>query len=267
MHITQELIDQLPREECVMSVSLDGTTFQKEFRVKTTYDEIRDRLQLLKQNQIPTALMTTLTSVNVTELEEVYELAKENDFFFGTTPFSPIGRGRLFPQYQPNEGVVEQASQLFVKEVTLEDEQMSRPGLYVARFLYLSYQLSRAIKHEFCGISLAYILSDGSVYPCSVCASTNKYPAGNLKEKSFADIWENCFHDIRSVSFDDFKGCDTCELSAPQYFCTSRCPVMSEIYTGDPFQCGSTPYLKLGLKRKTELLRDYDVERNLELLP
>lgn len=33
-YITQELIDRLPREECVGSVSIDGTAFHKELRIQ-----------------------------------------------------------------------------------------------------------------------------------------------------------------------------------------------------------------------------------------
>lgn len=255
-YISQEIIDQIPREECVVSVSLDGTSFQQELRVKSTFEDIRERLLLLKKNAIPTALMTTLTNRNVHELESLFEFAQEHDFYFGTTPFSPLGRGGCFPQYLPNEQVVERAAQLYLKDALYEEQKLSNAGLCVLRFLIESYNLSKAMKREFCGISLAYILSDGSVYPCSVCASTEKYQAGNLRETSFAELWENSFGDIRSVSFSDFKGCTTCELSKEPYFCTARCPVMSEIYTGDPFLCGATPYLKQGLKRKIDILQE-----------
>ena len=259
-YITQELIDKLPREECIVSVSIDGIAFQKELRGKTTFEEIRDNLLMLKRNHFPAAIMTTLTSKNVDELYTVFDFAQTNDFFFGVAPFSPLGRGRFFPQFQPLEDVVEKAAELFIKEYLHEDDMMKDAGLCVTRFLYKSYKLSLAMRREFCGISLAYILSDGSVYPCSVCSSAEKYKAGNLREESFDSIWENSFGEIRSITFDSFKGCSTCELSSPRYFCTARCPVMSEIYTGDPLQCGSTPYLKLGLKRKTELLEEYGLK-------
>lgn len=259
-YITQEIIDSLPREECIVSVSLDGISFQKELRGNTSFEEVRERLLLLKNNQFPTAIMTTLTDRNVGELEEIFEFAHNNNFFFGTAPFSPVGRGKYFSHYLPKEDVAERAAQLYIKDYLHEEEKMANTGLCVARFLYLSYKLSHAMKREFCGISLAYILSDGSVYPCSICASTGKYRAGNLRESTFEEIWENSFKDIRAITFDNFKGCNDCELASPRYFCTSRCPVMSEVYTGDPFQCGSTPYLKLGLKRKTELLEQYNLK-------
>jgi|SRR5215216_1131523 len=252
--ITQDLIDKLPREECIVSVSLDGKKFQKEMRVLSTFEDIQERLMLLKSNGIKTALMATTTSRNIDEVEEILAFAKEHSFFFGGAPFSPIGRGRLFPEYIPTPEIAEQAARLYLLDYLHEEDMMKETGLCVARFLYESYKLSRAMKREFCGISLAYILADGSVYPCSVCASTTKFRAGSLRQQSFAEIWEHGFHQIREITFDDFKGCSTCELSDPKYFCTSRCPVMSEVYTGDPLQCGANDYLKKTLKIRTEIL-------------
>jgi radical SAM protein with 4Fe4S-binding SPASM domain len=132
-------------------------------------------------------------------------------------------------------------------------------GLCVIKFLDQCYFLARAIRKEFCGIAMAYVLSDGSVYPCSYCAAVHRFLAGNLRQETFADIWENSFQDIRGIGYDDFKGCATCELAGHDYFCTSRCPVMSEILTGDPFECGATPYVKASLKSRRRLLQESGV--------
>ena len=53
-YVTQRIIDELPREECFVSISLDGIEFQRELRVHSTFDDIRDRILLLKSNGIPT---------------------------------------------------------------------------------------------------------------------------------------------------------------------------------------------------------------------
>lgn len=259
-YITQEIIDQLPREECIVSVSVDGTKFHRELRVRSTFDDLRERLLLLKKNGIPAALMTTQADRNLPELEEILSFARENRFFFGSTPFSPIGRGKLFPQYMPEEKIVEGAAQLYMKDKLHDMEMMPTVGLCVAKFLDECHRVAQATRREFCGVAMAYILSDGTVYPCSICASNGKFRAGSVREASFADIWESSFQDIRSVTFDSFKDCPTCELSKDPYYCTSRCPVMAEVYTGDPTGCGSTPFVMGSLKRRTELL----VEKGLK---
>lgn len=256
-YITQEIIDQLPREECIVSVSLDGTALHNELRVKSTFEDIRQRLLLLKANAIPTAIMATQTEHNVEELQEVLHFAEDNGCFFGSTPFSAIGRGRFFPGYEPREDIVEAASQLYMMDKRHDIKMMDTVGLCVAKFLDQCHDIARTTRREFCGVAMAYVLSDGSVYPCSICASTDKFKAGSLRERSFEEIWEDSFQDIRAYTFDKFSGCPTCELSVDPYYCTSRCPVMSEVYTGDSQTCGATLYVKASLKRRTQLLEEF----------
>jgi radical SAM protein with 4Fe4S-binding SPASM domain len=253
-HITQDIIDKLPREECIVSVSLDGIESHQDMRINTTYEQVLESLLLLRKNGYPTAVVSTLTNFNVGELDRLFDFSYENGFYFSSGPFLPIGRGRHFPQYIPGLEIIEQAAQLYIRESHYEKDMFEKNGLCVAKFLEQCYVLSHATKREFCGIALAYVLSDGSVYPCSTCASTGKYLAGNLRDARFADIWAQSFQDIRQVTFADFAGCADCELSKEPYFCTSHCPVMSEILTGDPFLCGATPFVKGSLKRRTELV-------------
>ena len=243
-YITQEMIDRLPREECVVSVSLDGTSFQKRLRLTSTYEDIRSRLELLADNDIKTAVMTTVTQYNLEELEEIFEFTQEKGLVFGLAPFSPLGRGRRHPDLLPDPSVATRASRLYARNA--EDRQKWYPklGLCVTSFLNFSYQLAHAMRREFCAASLAYITSNGKVYPCSVCASAEKFVGGDLREQPFQEIWDGEFGGIRTIGFDSFKGCKTCDLAAPEAACAGRCPVMSEVYTGDPLQCGASPYLR-----------------------
>lgn len=253
-YITQELIDALPREECFVSVSLDGIDFQRELRVLSTFDDIRDRLLLLKRNGIPTGIMCVLTDKNVDEVERIMDFAIEHDFYFGSTPFSPIGRGQHYPELLPSPRLAAQTARLYQRDAAHEQRMMANTGLCFTKVFQKCYVLSKATRREFCGTALVYIQSDGDVYPCTTCSSTRRYRAGNLREASFAEIWEEGFRDLRAISWDDFEGCKTCDLAQEPYFCTSRCPVMSEVYTGNPLQCGSTPYLMESLRLRTKVL-------------
>lgn len=254
MYVTQEAIDRLPGEECVVSVSLDGTAFHKELRVRSSWEDIRARIKLLRSNAIPTAIMSTQTDRNVKELQEILEFARENECFFGSTPFSPIGRGRYFPQYQPQLDIVDEAARLFIADKRHDQHMNDTIGLCVAKFLDECHNVARATRREFCGVAMAYLLSDGTLYPCSICASNGKFVSGNLRDRPFEDIWKNGFEGIRRFTYDDFTVCPTCELSREPYYCTSRCPVMAEVHSGDPLGCGATPFVKASLKRRTQLL-------------
>lgn len=254
MYVTQEAIDKLPREECVVSISVDGTSFHKELRVRSSWDDIRKRIELLRSNSIPTAIMSTQTDRNVKELQAILEFAREAECFFGSTPFSPIGRGRYFPQYQPQPDIVDEAAQLFIDDKRHDQYMNDTVGLCVAKFLDECHNIARATRREFCGVAMAYLLSDGTLYPCSICASNAKFASGNLRERRFEDIWETGFGDIRGFTYDAFTACPSCELSREPYYCSSRCPVMAEIHSGDPLGCGATPFIKASLKRRTQLL-------------
>jgi AdoMet-dependent heme synthase len=256
-YLTQEVIDALPREECIVSVSVDGTSLHHELRVTMDFAQVRDKLLLLKRNNYPAAVMATQTNDNLEELEEVFAFAREHGFFFGSTPFSPIGRGRFFPQYVPQEPLAPRAAELYMRDKLHDNEMMERVGLCVAKFLDQCHVVARAARREFCGVAMAYITSDGAVYPCSICASRHSFRAASLRERSFSDIWANAFDAIRDVTFDSFRDCVNCELSREPYYCTSRCPVTAELYTGDSAGCGSTPYVKASLKRRTELLIEH----------
>lgn len=253
VYVTQELIDQLPKDDVFFSVSLDGIGFQKEMRVRSTFEEIRDKLLLLRKNDVPTGVMCVITERNVEEVEQILDFAIEHDMYFGSTPFSPIGRGRFFPELRPTPRIAERAARLYERDEEHEAHMMAKTGLCFTKFFYQCYILSKAVRREFCGISLVYVQADGDVYPCTTCSSVGRYRAGNVREQSFAEIWEQGFRELRNTTWDDFKGCQTCDLAKDPYFCTSRCPVMSEVYTGDPLQCGSTPYLQESLRLRQKL--------------
>ena len=247
-YITEEIIEKLPREECYVSVSLDGIAYQKEIRKKSTFEDIWEKLLLLKKHEVSTGIMTVMTDQNIDELHEILDLAIEHGFYFGKTPFTPIGRGRHFRHLLPTPEKAVSAVALEKKDDAHERRMMSETGLTFTKFFQQCYKLSAAIRQEFCGISLVYVQSDGEVFPCTTCSSAQKYGAGNIRDRSFAEIWNHGFDAIRSIGFDDFKSCSSCDLSASPYFCTSRCPVTSEVYTGDPLACGSTPFLQESLR-------------------
>jgi radical SAM protein with 4Fe4S-binding SPASM domain len=85
---------------------------------------------------------------------------------------------------------------------------------------------------------------DGNVLPCSYFPK----PAGNMKEKSFKDIWEksDLFRDLRD--FKGYKGkCGSCEYINVCGGCRARAySVYGDYLEEEPF-CGYTP---IKLKRK-----------------
>ncbi|MFE0676402.1 radical SAM/SPASM domain-containing protein [Streptomyces sp. NPDC058867] len=117
-------------------------------------------------------------------------------------------------------------------------------------------RLERAVGQEKCGRSVVYVNSRGDVYPCSNCMSGQLHRAGNLAERSFADIWETGFDAFRDIRFSDHTVCGTCPVAAEDIWCQFRCPPLAKNLTGDARGCGATEYLQEFMLRSGRYWRE-----------
>ncbi|MCB4986304.1 SPASM domain-containing protein, partial [Streptococcus mutans] len=65
------------------------------------------------------------------------------------------------------------------------------------------------------GVRACSINHKGDVYGCDLMNGIDELVAGNVKEKSFYEIWHNSsiFHKLRNITFDDISGkCAGCPL-------------------------------------------------------
>ena len=256
--LTQEGLDQLPRtyEDLRVNVSLDGAGQYNPLRGEVSFKQITDKLLLLKDNGILTAVMAALSSRNIDGMRKIFEWCVEHEIVFRTGLVSPLGRGGEGENSSFMLGPmdVEKASSLWLDETLFEMEMNKSIGACVAKIFDYTFELDYSTKRCKGGRSLAYVCANGDVYPCSIGASTSTFKAGNLREKKFSEIWQDSFHEIRGFTWGDFKDCARCELSTGRYFCTNRCPPLSLRYRGSPSACGALPVHKMILKKRTELL-------------
>lgn len=66
------------------------------------------------------------------------------------------------------------------------------------------------------GIRSASVASNGDIYGCDLMTGIEELKAGNLREQSFADIWNNSsvFQKLRELSFESLSGpCKNCKYS------------------------------------------------------
>ncbi len=254
--ITQELIDQLPREDLIVSVSLDGFTSHQTIRGKTDFDTIAQKLLLLKRNGIFTTVMTTLLKTNIDEVNALREWCASQDIILRSLPFSPIGRGQQHPELELDLNDTEKASRLWIEETKYELEANKNIPLCVGKLFDFCLSLVYATKRCKGGRSLAYIQADGEVFPCSLCAGTKLLSAGNVRQTKFSTLWADSFKEIRDFNWSDWDSCKRCELSNETYFCTNRCPPLGMIRRGSYLACGATPFERALIKRRTCLLAD-----------
>ncbi len=91
-------------------------------------------------------------------------------------------------------------------EITTKQFQEQLAGEYAEVFMTLNPDkaLQCSCAKSVCGISYS-----GEVFPCIGAPIAS----GNLREKTFAEIWKNSevLNKIRNLKRDDFKSCQTCE--------------------------------------------------------
>lgn len=257
--ITKERLADFPKDhkDLRVGVSLEGAGDYSALRGKVSFEQLSEKLLLLKDNGILTTVMATMSSKNIDELRRVFEWCVEHGIAFRSVQFSPIGRGEEAANrdLMLTRDDVEKASRLWLDETLFEMEINKSIGICVAKIFDYTFQLVYSTKRCKGGRSLAYVSADGSVYPCSICVATGDYKAGNVREKRFSELWRDSFQGIRSFIWEDFKGCAGCELSGGDYFCTNRCPPLALRYRGSPVACGALPINRLILKKRTDLMR------------
>jgi radical SAM protein with 4Fe4S-binding SPASM domain len=250
MFLTPELLDSLPRDGVIISVSLDNLHVggSREFRVATN-------AILRSQNSgFLTNVMTNSNSININELGSLMDWAEAHGVSVRSVPFSPLGRGKQHRHLENSTDDVELAAKFWMRECEWEHEYHKKAGLCVGIIfnygLSLGYMTSRCSSGRF----LCYICADGTVYPCTMCAGEQILSPGNLRDRSFADFWRSEW-EIRKYSWSNFKDtCNGCVINDPRYYCSSRCPAMSHARHGELFGCGASPFEKLSAITRTALL-------------
>jgi radical SAM protein with 4Fe4S-binding SPASM domain len=250
MFLTQSLLDSLPREGVIVSVSLDN------LHIDGSHDFAVTSKAILRSQAsgFHTNIMTNTNSRNIQYLGEMMDWAESHGVSVRSVPMTPLGRGKLNPWLQNSTADVELAAKFWVRETEFEHKYHEEVGLCVGLIfnygITLSYLTSRCSSGRF----LCYICADGTVYPCTMCAGEEILSPGNIRDQSFPDFWRSPWG-IRNYSWKNFrKTCEGCVIDDPKYFCSGRCPATSHARNKELFGCGSSPFEKLSLITRTAML-------------
>lgn len=126
-------------------------------------------------------------------------------------------------------------------EITKEQFQEQLAGEFSDIFMHLNPEKSLQCS---CARSVCGISSTGEVYPCIGAPLAS----GNLRDKSFADIWKNSevLNKIRGLKSADFKSCMTCDHVE---YCSRS---SGSIYTNTGEYTGCDPVTLLQAKLRHE---------------
>ncbi len=241
----------------IVSLSLDGST-------EDVHDNFRDQrdafagtinaARLFKKHGIEFIINSSFTKRNQEEIPKVYKLAKE----LGATAWYmfmivPTGRGEEIMNELISKEDYEEILEWHYQMEKDEKDMLVRPTC-APHYYRVVLQKSREERVKFQRRSLKFstggakgciagqliclIDVDGSVLPCSYFPK----PAGNIREKSFKEIWEDSelFKELRD--FKRYRGrCGSCEYINVCGGCRARAySVYGDYLEEEPF-CSHIP--------------------------
>jgi heme b synthase len=251
----------------MVSLSLDGSTAEvhDDFRCQPgAFDGMINAANLFKKHGIDFLINSSFTKRNQDEIPKVYKLAKE----LGATAWYmfmivPTGRGDdLMGELISKEEYEEILDWHYHMEKDEEDilvRPTCAPHYYRVRLQKAKEEgdkvKPRTLKFStggskgcLAGQLICLIDVDGNVLPCSYFPK----PAGNVREQSFKDIWENSplFKDMRD--FKSYKGrCGQCEFVNVCGGCRARAYAVTGDYMEEEPFCGFVP-MKIRKKQEAE---------------
>ncbi|WP_160321742.1 radical SAM/SPASM domain-containing protein [Bradyrhizobium pachyrhizi] len=255
MPITERLLAKLPRDDVIISVSIDHLHGQGAHSGATDFEYVTRKLLMMKQAGFNTSIMTTTSSQNVNALQAIIEWAIDNDISLRSVPFVAMGRGSLNRHLVNGVDDVERAARFWIAEEEWERVRDPKIGLCAGKVFNFLLTMVYATRRCMSGRGLCYVNSNGDVYPCSTCSGNKVLCAGNARWTSFAEIW-NGYWDIRNITWDSFtETCNGCSIRERRYFCTGRCPGSSSVLHGRLDGCGTTDFQKASILRREELFK------------
>jgi mycofactocin radical SAM maturase len=212
--------------ELRIQVSLDGATAATNdtIRGKGSYQGAVQAIQLLAARQIDLSVNFVVTRVNLSELEQVYQLVKGQGAKFRVARLRPAGTAK------------ENYRDLFLgpsQQKKLYQWVKSHQDVTTGDSYFILSALGEPIPGlNVCGAARATccINPAGDVYPCAFLLEP-EVCAGNVRQQLLVDLWHKSklFHTFRNTRV---KECENCFA---YHDCGGGCPAVSYHLTGNLF--------------------------------
>ncbi len=243
--MNEELASQLKeRGISEVQVSVDG--------LEKTHDAFRgmdgafqraiEAIKAAENEGIKTAVRLTITEQNHEEVPEVVDFVSELGVdAFRVRPFVSVGRGSEHEKYIPSPQAMRQAFAHIKKKM----KELPFPfQLITPSFHFLDKDTPDKVADKtfvgsrcVCGKQLCAITPDGWVKPCGYFS----IKLGNLREKKFAEIWNDNEFLEKMRSIDQLS--DTCMNCKYLVYCGGGCRASAYENTGD--LCATDPLCPL----------------------
>ena len=264
MFLTEALLDSLPRDGVIVSVSLDNLHVDgRRLDVNANHDFDVATKAILRSQALGflTNIMTNTSRQSIGRLGALMDWAESHGVSVRSVPFGPMGRGGRHRYLENTTDDVAKAAEFWLRECEWEHEYHKKAGLCVGLLFNYGVTLSSMIRRCQSGRFLCYVCADGTIYPCTTCAGEQILSPGNVSHRPFPELWRSNW-EIRHYSWKNFAAtCEGCVVNDPKYFCSARCPSSSWARHRELFACGSSDFEKLSLITRTALLERSPVAR------
>ncbi len=256
MPVTERMLAHIPRDDIIISVSIDQLHGQGQRKQQSDFEYVTRKVLMMQEAGFNTSIMTTTSSSNVQSLHEIITWAVKHDISLRSVPFVAMGRGQLNKTLLNAVSDAEAAARFWIAEEEWERVRDPKLGLCAGKVFNFLLTMVYATRRCMSGRGLAYVNSNGDVYPCSTCSGNKVLLAGSVAWDSFAEVWDGPW-DIRAITWDTFANtCQGCPLAERRYFCTGRCPGSSSVINGRLDGCGTTEFQKASILLREELFKD-----------
>jgi len=243
-------IDRLSQlEPQVVGVSIDGMKETHErIRGQNTWDKTIRAVDLLMEREIQTTVITTVSKINLADMPLMRNLLAEKKVNWQIQTAMPFGN--------------------FGRENTLSEEEYYATALFIAKekinnledfpvvgahcYGYFSKIIPPSIWNGCtAGISSVGITSNGGVVGC-LSMGNDRYIEANVRERSFADIWNDPNSFAYNRHFDESHLGENCRGCKYGSRCGGGCSSVSLALTG---RLHNDPYCFRRIEKEKDFLR------------
>ena len=188
--LIEKYIEKISRlEPDVIGISLDGMKKSHELiRGDGTWEKTIGALELLKQNNIQTTIITAVSKINLNDSQKI------KDFIFKkginwqiqvATPFGNFDKDQMLSKeefYRTAEFIIDVRKQHLFEDLPIVGAHCY--GYFSEAFSDCTWEGCTA------GFGSVGITSDGGIVGC-LSMGNDRFIEGNVRDESFIEIWEN----------------------------------------------------------------------------
>jgi radical SAM protein with 4Fe4S-binding SPASM domain len=211
-----DVIDQLAiLEPEVVGVSMDGMEeIHDSIRKPGSFKRVVNAIDLLHQHKIQTTVITTISKTNIIELPKIRNFLKPREVNWQLQTAMPFGN---FDRKLVIDLKEYYSTAVFIVSENINNSYRDLPVVGAHCYGYFSHLLPNNKNWSGCtaGKSTVGITSNGNIVGC-LSMGGDRLIEGNLRERSFRDIWEdpNAFSYNRKFKLNEIgDNCKDCEYA------------------------------------------------------